>query len=103
MNVLRYTSEQEYKPHYDALEGKYLENGGQRLMTCLIYLNNAVGGGTAFPKLNLVVGSIGGRLLMFGNVDKEMKPHDLSLHQGLPPHEGEKWVFTLWFREKQIN
>ena len=103
MNVLRYTSEQEYKPHYDALEGKYLENGGQRLMTCLIYLNNAVGGGTAFPKLNLVVGSIGGRLLMFGNVDKEMKPHDLSHHQGLPPHEGEKWVFTLWFREKQIN
>jgi len=35
-------------------------------------------------------------------VDKDMQPHDLSLHQGMPPHEGEKWVFTLWFREKNL-
>jgi len=103
MNVLRYTNDQEYKPHYDALDGVYLENGGQRILTCLVYLNNAVGGSTAFPKLNLVVGAIGGRLLMFGNVDENNKAHDLSLHQGLPPHEGEKWVMTLWFREKIVN
>ena len=102
MNVLRYTKAQEYKPHYDGLDGEYLENGGQRLLTCLVYLNNAVGGGTAFPKLNIIVGSIGGRLLMFGNVDQDNKPHELSLHQGLPPHEGEKWVMTLWFRETKI-
>ena len=101
INVLRYNPEQEYKPHYDGLSGKYLDNGGQRLLTCLIYLNNAVGGGTAFPKLNIVVGSIGGRLLMFGNVDDNNNPHELSLHQGLPPHDGEKWVMTLWFREKR--
>ena len=103
INVLRYTNAQEYKPHYDALDGDYLDNGGQRLLTCLVYLNNAVGGATAFPKLNLIVGSIGGRLLMFGNVDKDKKPHELSLHQGLPPHEGEKWVMTLWFRENKIH
>jgi len=102
MNVLRYTSDQEYKPHYDTLGEEYLEDGGQRIMTGLVYLNNAVGGGTAFPKLNMVFGSIGGRLLMFENVDKDMKPHDLSLHQGMPPHEGEKWVFTLWFRETNL-
>ena len=86
INVLRYTNDQEYKPHYDALDGVHLENGGQRLLTCLVYLNNAVGGSTAFPKLNLIVGSIGGRLLMFGNVDENNQAHDLSLHQGLPPH-----------------
>ena len=103
INVLRYTNDQEYKPHYDALDGVYLENGGQRLLTCLVYLNNAVGGSTAFPKLNLVVGAIGGRLLMFGNVDENNQAHDLSLHQGLPPHEGEKWVMTLWFRETKVN
>ena len=103
VNVLRYTSEQEYKPHYDALEGEYLDNGGQRLLTCLIYLNNAVGGSTAFPRLNLIVGAIAGRLLMFSNVNENKEPHHLSLHQGLTPHEGEKWVMTLWFREKNIR
>jgi prolyl 4-hydroxylase len=102
INVLRYQKGQEYKPHYDGLSGKHLENGGQRLLTAMVYLNNAVGGGTAFPKLNLLIGSIGGRLLMFGNVDDNNQPHELSLHQGLPPHEGEKWVMTLWFREKKI-
>ena len=83
---------------FDGLDGIYLENGGLRLLTCLLYLNNAVGGSTAFPKLNLIIGSIGGRLLMFGNVDENNQAHELSLHQGLPPHEGEKWVMTLWFR-----
>jgi prolyl 4-hydroxylase len=102
MNVLRYTSDQEYKPHYDTLGEEYLENGGQRILTGIVYLNNAVGGGTAFPKLNMIFGSIGGRLLLFENVDKDMQPHDLSLHQGMPPHEGEKWVFTLWFRERNL-
>ena len=60
MNVLRYTNDQEYKPHYDALGEEYLENGGQRMLTGLVYLNNAVGGGTAFPKLNMIFGSVGG-------------------------------------------
>ncbi len=103
IQVVRYTKDQEYKPHYDGLSGQHLENGGQRLLTCLVYLNNAIGGGTAFPKLNIIVGSIGGRLLMFGNVDEDNQPHELSLHQGLPPHEGEKWVMTLWFREAKIR
>ncbi len=80
INVLRYNPDQEYKPHYDGLSG-----------------------GTAFPKLNIIVGSIGGRLLLFGNVDENNQPHELSLHQGLPPHEGEKWVMTLWFREAKIR
>ena len=57
----------------------------------------------SFPKLNIIVGSIGGRLLLFGNVDENNQPHELSLHQGLPPHEGEKWVMTLWFRETKIR
>ena len=103
INVLRYNQDQEYKPHYDGLSGQHLENGGQRLLTAMVYLNNAVGGSTAFPKLNIIVGSIGGRLLLFGNVDENNQPHELSLHQGLPPHEGEKWVMTLWFRETKIN
>ena len=99
INVLRYTDDQEYKPHYDALA----ETDNQRILTCIVYLNNAAGGGTAFPHLNILVGSVQGRLLMFGNIDDQGSPHELSLHQGLPPLEGEKWVFTLWFRKKELS
>ena len=98
------TSHGTWLPHDDFSEiTQRIENGGQRLLTAMVYLNNAVGGGTAFPKLNIIVGSIGGRLLLFGNVDENNQPHELSLHQGLPPHEGEKWVMTLWFRENKIH
>ncbi len=99
MNILRYKEGQEYKPHYDALA----ETDNQRILTCIVYLNNAAGGGTAFPHLNILVGSVQGRLLMFGNIDDQGSPHELSLHQGLPPLEGEKWVFTLWFRKKELS
>ena len=104
IQVVRYTKDQEYKTHYDAFWEKHnKEDGGQRLLTCLVYLNSSVGGATAFPNLNIIVGAIEGRLLMFGNVDEEKNPHILSMHQGLPPHEGEKWIFTLWFRERKTN
>ena len=104
IQVVRYTKDQEYKPHYDAFkDDQHKKDGGQRLLTCLVYLNNSVGGATAFPNLNIIVGAIEGRLLMFGNVDEEKNPHILSMHQGLPPHEGEKWIFTLWFRERKTN
>jgi prolyl 4-hydroxylase len=104
MQVARYTKGQEYKPHYDAFKDEvHKKDGGQRLLTCLVYLNNSVGGATAFPNLNIIVGAIEGRLLMFGNVDEDKKPHILSMHQGLSPHEGEKWIFTLWFRERKTN
>ena len=104
LNVLNYQEGQEYKPHRDAFyEDHHKINGGQRTLTCIVYLNNASGGGTAFPLLNMIVGSIEGRLLMFENVDDDLNPHELSLHQGLPPHEGEKWVTTLWFRERKVS
>ena len=104
LNVLKYQEGQEYKPHRDAFdEDRHKINGGQRVLTCIVYLNNASGGGTAFPALNMIVGSIAGRLLMFENVDGDLNPHELSLHQGLPPHEGEKWVTTLWFRENKVS
>ena len=44
IQVVRYTKDQEYKPHYDAFkDDQYKKDGGQRLLTCLVYLNNSVG------------------------------------------------------------
>ena len=37
---------------------------------------------------------------MFGNLDENKEAHPLSMHMGLPPDTGDKWILTLWFRER---
>lgn len=37
---------------------------------------------------------------MFGNLDENKEAHPLSMHMGLPPNTGDKWILTLWFRER---
>jgi len=56
----RYLTSQEYKAHYDAFDltsedgRRFARNGGQRVCTVLVYLNDvAVGGKTTFPRLSL--------------------------------------------------
>ena len=39
---------------------------------------------------------------MFGNLDENKIPHPASLHMGLPPENGDKWIITFWFREKDV-
>ena len=38
-----------------------------------------------------------------GNLDDNKLPHPASLHMGLPPEHGDKWILTFWFREKMVN
>lgn len=75
---------------------------GQRLVTAILYLNTVVAGGeTTFPSLGITVQPKQGDVLMFENCyPGTNEPHPLSLHEGCPVQEGEKWIATLWFREK---
>ena len=106
--IIHYSKTQEYKMHYDCWDlnksEKTLRNfkyGGQRIYTCLCYLNNVKeGGGTCFGNLKINVKPKKGRILVFKNVyDNTNKKHPLSLHAGMPVIEGEKYAFNLWFRE----
>ena len=55
---------------------------GQRIKTCLVYLNAEFEGGeTEFPKLGL-------------------KYRGRAGDAGLPPTRGEKWLFSQWMRSK---
>lgn len=106
--VIHYGETQEYAAHFDGWDDKTdrgmrcMQRGGQRLITCLIYLNDVEeGGGTGFPKLDVEVRAKQGRMVIFHNCyEGTNKRHPDSLHGGLPVEKGEKWAVNLWFREK---
>jgi prolyl 4-hydroxylase len=111
LQVIHYAETQEYKPHFDAWDpaterGKRcMERGGQRLVTSLLYLNDvAAGGGTCFPKLDMEVRALQGRMVLFHNCyPGTNQRHPESLHGGLPVEAGEKWACNLWFRERNYQ
>ena len=111
LQIINYDVGQEYKPHYDAwvpnteTGDRCLARGGQRLVTCLLYLSNVeAGGGTFFPKLDIEVMPRPGRMILFHNCYEDTtERHPRSLHGGMPPEQGMKWACNLWFRESEFQ
>ncbi|WJF91634.1 2OG-Fe(II) oxygenase [Paraburkholderia bonniea] len=109
LQVVHYGIGGEYQPHFDYFDpevpghASYLERGGQRVATLLIYLNDVEGGGeTIFPSLGLSVVPRKGGAVYFHYLDSENKLDALTLHGGVPVARGEKWIMTKWIRERQF-
>ncbi|MBU6421997.1 MAG: SEL1-like repeat protein [Gammaproteobacteria bacterium] len=107
--VLRYLPGQEYKPHYDYFvsRGNREElvdgRGGQRQTTLFVYLNDVEEGGeTEFPLLHSAVTPAQGRAVKFLNLDAHGDPNRQTLHAGKPVIRGEKWLLTVWFRQRRF-
>lgn len=105
--VLHYAVGQRFRPHHDFLDpanpaySDSLGRFGQRIATFLIYLNDEYEGGeTSFPKINLTFRARQGDALFFANVLRDGSPDFQTLHAGLPPTSGEKWVFSQWIRDR---
>jgi hypothetical protein len=106
--VLHYTVGQEFVHHVDffdtAIAGEAVEmaEGGQRVATALLYLNEEglEGGETDFPRLGFKFRGRKGDALVFFNVDAAGQPDRKTLHAGLPPTGGEKWLLSQWFRDR---
>jgi hypothetical protein len=105
--LLHYAVGQRFKPHYDFLDPSNeayredLARFGQRIATFLIYLNDGYSGGeTSFPSIGLNHQAQTGDGLFFANVTREGAPDPKTLHAGLPPTAGEKWVFSQWIRDQ---
>ncbi len=105
--VLHYAPGQEYRPHFDAYPPAALRRdpvlalSGQRTHTILTYLNDdCTGGATDFPRLGLRVTPKAGATIVFRNSDEKGEPLDEALHAGEPVATGEKWLATLWVRER---
>jgi hypothetical protein len=106
--VLHYAPGEEIQNHYDFVDPKStpdyageIARNGQRIITFLIYLNDAYDGGeTAFPTLGLVHKGRCGDGVYFVNALPDNSPDLRMLHAGRPPVSGEKWIVTQFVRSR---
>jgi prolyl 4-hydroxylase len=103
--ILHYRIGESFGLHWDFLkpdvpkEANEIAAKGQRIVTFLIYLNGGFEGGeTDFPRLGVRFRGEPGDALYFANVDGAGEPDPRTLHAGLPPFEGEKWLFSQGVR-----
>lgn len=103
--MLHYRPGETFSPHYDFLDdtkpglSKEIAQNGQRVLTFLLYLNEAFEGGeTEFPLIGVRYKGNKGDALCFWNVMPDGSPERRTLHAGLPPTRGEKWLLSQWVR-----
>jgi prolyl 4-hydroxylase len=111
LQVVRYEPGTFYREHHDSCcddsQGciDFEKDGGQRLATLLVYLNNDfTDGETHFPKLDLKMKAEPGSAILFRPMGRdECKCHPKALHAGLPPSSGVKYVCNAWVRENKFR
>ncbi|WP_374599394.1 prolyl hydroxylase family protein [Brevundimonas sp.] len=105
--VLLYEVGQTFDWHVDYLDpavpgfAQDIARRGQRIATCLVYLNDDFEGGeTAFTHEDRRHRGRAGDAIMWANTlaDGEIDPR--TVHAGLPPTAGQKWVFSQWMRDR---
>ncbi len=108
--ILHYNVGEQITPHFDFIDAKardyaqQIEEKGQRMITFLLYLNDAYEGGeTTFPELGIVHRGSPGDGLYFINAHPDLSPDRRMLHTGSPPTSGEKWVVTQFISSKALR
>ncbi|WP_417450473.1 2OG-Fe(II) oxygenase [Kordiimonas sp.] len=106
LSFLQYETGQSYAPHYDFFDPTFpahrphLQDGGQRIQTGLLYLNDDYqAGATCFHHTDFRFNGERGSFLQFTNVDDAGEGDMASLHSGEPPTAGTKWILSKWARE----
>ena len=104
LSVIKYGIGALYDPHHDTFSGDtlklYTPEAGNRIMTCLLYLNDVQEGGeTYFPLLDITVPAIKNRLLVFSTTHTgTAQSLDCTKHGSQPVMRGEKLAVNLWLR-----
>jgi prolyl 4-hydroxylase len=110
VHIVKYDIGGEYKVHHDFFspDADYYESHtnkvGQRLFSCLFYLNDDYEGGeTEFPIRKLKVTPSTGRVLLWSNLTANDELDYDSLHAGLPVISGTKYIAIIWVRENKFR
>ena len=101
LQILRYQVGGQYRPHFDyfppsdAASPAHLAQGGQRIGTVIVYLNDVEDGGeTIFPEIGLSIVPRRGNAVYFGYCNSRGQVDPLTLHGGAAVRRGEKWIAT---------
>ena len=108
LQLLRYEPSQKYEPHVDFFRAGP-DSTNNRTHTALLYLNDLElddkGGGTHFPKIDLEVRPVTGRVVVWQNCSA---PHGVgarpencdegTLHGGKSPECSVKYAMNIWAR-----
>jgi hypothetical protein len=106
--VLHYAVGQTFVHHNDFFDpdipsgAAQIAAAGQRAATGLVYLNDEglEGGETDFPRLGLRHRGRRGDALVFHNTEPSGRPDRRTLHAGLAPTKGEKWLLSQWMMDR---
>jgi hypothetical protein len=107
VEVLHYAVGETYRQHVDFFHpalpqfADEMRLKGQGIRTCLVYLNDDFEAGeTEFPKIGIKFRGRTGEAMVFQNVTANGSGDMKTLHAGLPPRRGEKWLLSQWIRSK---
>ncbi|MES2790110.1 MAG: 2OG-Fe(II) oxygenase [Planctomycetota bacterium] len=107
MQIINYGVGAEYRPHFDYFppnspgSKKILMQGGQRIATLIVYLNDVEdGGATIFPEIGLSILPRKGQAVYFSYFNSLGQVNPMTLHGGTPVIKGEKWIATRWMRQR---
>lgn len=107
--LLRYEPGERFSLHADyqdprsPAQAAEIARHGQRIATFLVYLNDGYEGGeTDFPEAGVRFRGRRGDALWFSNVDSRGEPDPRSVHAGMPPTRGTKWLLSQWVRDRPL-
>ena len=107
LQILHYGTTGEYRPHFDYFppdqpgSAVHTAQGGQRVSTLVIYLNDVPDGGeTIFPDAGMSAAAVKGGAVYFRYMNGQRQLDPLTLHGGAPVLGGDKWIMTKWMRER---
>lgn len=106
LQLLRYEESQFYNIHHDYVWLHRDKQGGPRILTVFVYLNDVPkGGGTNFDQLNITVTPKRGRVLIWPSVLDEapLDIDDRTSHQALAVEEGIKYGANFWFHLRDFK
>lgn len=113
IQIAHYLPGKYYKSHFDYVDptwsgvSGFLARGGNRVMTFMIYLNTipeGYGGETHFDRAGMLVRPDMGKACIWYNLFPNMTIDPSTQHEGRPPKEPyEKWIATIWVRERTFT
>ncbi len=110
ISFMRYEVGGGFKPHHDYFESHrplyngLLNQGGQRVKTCLVYLNEEFEGGeTEFGIIGEKIKPQTGKMVVWNNTDNAGNVIPESEHEGLKVTSGVKYLLSIWIRQEEYR